>query len=133
MNPAAFPASADDGWRRQIERLEEEGTRAFLAQDVETLKRLFSDDFIVNSPLDRINTRDQVLDLLSRGLIRHLSQDVSIELMQRHGNVVVVMGRDVVRNPPEGATVHRRFTNVWEAEGGSWRMIARHAQVVASR
>ena len=73
------------------------------------------------------------LDLLSRGLIRHLSQDVSIELMQRHGNVVVVMGRDVVRNPPEGATVHRRFTNVWEAEGGSWRMIARHAQVVASR
>ena len=106
---AAFPASpGDDEWRRQIERLEEEGTRAFLAQDVESLKRLFSEDFIVNSPLDRIHTRDRVLDLLSRGLIRHLSQEVSIELIQRHGDVVVVMGRDAVRNPPDGAAVHRR-------------------------
>jgi ketosteroid isomerase-like protein len=133
MSPAAISASTDTDWRRQIEELEQEGTRAFLAQDVESLKRLFSDDFVVNSPLDRIHTRDQVLDLLSRGLIRHLSQEVKIELIQRHGDIVVVMGSDVVRNPPDGAAVHRRFTNVWEAEGDSWRMIARHAQVVVPR
>jgi ketosteroid isomerase-like protein len=125
--------SRDETWRREIEELEEQGRRAFLAQDIPTLKRLMSDDFVVNSPLNRINTGDQVLDLLARGVIRHLSYDVHIELIQRHGDVVFVMGRDVVTSPPDAIALHRRFTNVWEPAGGSWRMIARHAQPVASR
>jgi ketosteroid isomerase-like protein len=132
MNPGTLPDPRDADWRGEIEQLEEEGRRAFLAQDVATLERLMSADFIVNSPLNRIHTRDQVLDLLSRGVIRHLSYDVHIELLQRHGDVVFVMGRDVVTNPPDAVPLHRRFTNVWEPAGGSWRMIGRHAQPIPS-
>jgi len=133
MDSGILSLPRDTDWRREIEDLEEQGRRAFLAQDIPTLKRLMSDDFVVNSPLNRINTGDQVLDLLARGVIRHLSYDVHIELIQRHGDVVLVMGRDIVTNLPDGVALHRRFTNVWEPAGGSWRMIARHAQPVASR
>ena len=133
MSSGTLPLPRDTDWRREIEDLEEQGRRAFLAQDIAALKRLMSDDFIVNSPLNRIHTGDQVLDLLARGVIRHLSYDVHIELIQRHGDVVFVMGRDVVTNPPDAVALHRRFTNVWEPAGGSWRMIARHAQPVGSR
>ncbi len=107
--------------------------RAFLARDVERLAHLFAEDLVVNSPLDQIHDRNQVLDLLSRGVIRHLSYDVQIELIRRHGDVIVVMGRDVVTNPPDGAPVHRRFTNVWAPAGGARRMIARHAHPATSR
>ena len=56
-----------------------------------------------------------------------------IERVQRYGNVVVVMGRDTVDGPPHGAIVDRRFTNVWQLQDGVWKMIARHAQIVAPR
>jgi ketosteroid isomerase-like protein len=29
-----------------------------------------------------------------------------------------------------GQTVHRRFTNVWKKEGDTWRLWARHANVI---
>jgi hypothetical protein len=56
-----------------------------------------------------------------------------IESMTKHGDdIVIVMGHDVVTNPPDGATVRRRFTNVWRAAGESWQLIARQATVVGS-
>ena len=51
-------------WRRQIEELPEEGRKAFLAADIDGLRKLFADDLIVNSPIHRIHDKNQVLDLL---------------------------------------------------------------------
>jgi hypothetical protein len=59
--------------------------------------------------------------------------DVEIEHIARYGDIVVVMGRDTVDGPPSNALTHRRFTNVWQRQDGTWRMIARHAQVIAPR
>jgi hypothetical protein len=47
------------------------------------------------------------------------------------GDVVVVMGRDRVTDPPDGTISHRRYTNLWRLEGGAWRCFARHANVVS--
>jgi len=41
------------------------------------------------------------------------------------------MGRDTVDGPPSNMLTHRRFTNIWQLQDVSWRMIARHAQVIA--
>ena len=45
--------------------------------------------------------------------------------------VVVVMGHDTVDGPPDGVRARRRFTDVWQLQGGAWRSIARHAQIVS--
>lgn len=128
--PSIAPAST---WEDDIRALEERGRVAFLAADTETLAGMWDDAFIVNSPLNILNDKARVLDLLASGRIRHTRDDVVIERMSRFGDVVVVMGRDTVDGPPHGDLVERRFTNVWQLQNGAWVMIARHAQIVAPK
>ncbi|MFL5534302.1 MAG: nuclear transport factor 2 family protein [Gemmatimonadales bacterium] len=120
-------------WEQEIRTLEEQGRVAFPAGDVSTLDRLMDDRLLVNSPLNIVNDKAKVLDLLGKGLIRHTRDDVEIENIARYGDVVTVMGRDTVDGPPSNTLTHRRFTNIWQLQDGAWRMIARHAQVIAPR
>jgi ketosteroid isomerase-like protein len=117
-------------WQDEITRLEDECRVAFLAQDIERLRQMWSEELAVNSPLNRINSRAQVLDLLQRGIIRHVNMEQTIELITRHGDVAVVMGHDVVQNAPDQPQVRRRFTNIWRAADGSWQLIARQATLI---
>jgi ketosteroid isomerase-like protein len=117
-------------WEWEIRGLEEEARLAFLQADTETLTHLWADGFTVNSPLERIHDRAQVLDLLGAGSIRHTTYECEIEHISRHEDVVVVMGHDRVTGPPDGSVTRRRYTNVWQLQDGRWRTIARHAQVV---
>ncbi|HEV7427494.1 MAG TPA: nuclear transport factor 2 family protein [Thermoanaerobaculia bacterium] len=121
----------DESWQDEIKRLEEECRIAFLGQDLERLRQLWSENLAVNSPINRVHDRSQVLDLLEKGIIRHVSLDQHIERMERYADVAVVMGHDVVKNAPEGPAITRRFTNVWSATNGSWQLIARQATHVA--
>jgi ketosteroid isomerase-like protein len=118
-------------WEQEIRALEEKARAAFLEADVETLERLWADGFVVNSPLNQVLDKARVLALLQAGRIRHETYECEIELVVRHGDVVVVMGHDRVTGPPDDATARRRYTNVWQLQGGAWRSIARHAHVMA--
>jgi hypothetical protein len=117
-------------WEQEIRTLEEAGRVAFLTGDANTLDPMWDDALLVNSPLNMINDKARVLDLLRAGRIRHTFDDVVIERIERYDNVVVVMGRDTVDGPPHGEIVDRRFTNIWQLQDGTWKMIARHAQIV---
>ena len=117
-------------WEQEIRAREEENRVAFLGADLAALDRLWTDDFAVNSPLNFVNDKERTLALLGAGRIRHMSLTSEVEHMARHGDVVVVMGSDHVTDPPDGTITHRRFTNLWRLEDGSWRCFARHANVV---
>jgi hypothetical protein len=117
-------------WEQDILAREEENRVAFLAADIATLDRLWTDDFAVNSPLNFVNDKARTLGLLEAGRIRHTSLTSDIEHMVRHEDVVVVMGSDRVTDPPDGMITHRRFTNLWRREHGAWRCFARHANAV---
>jgi ketosteroid isomerase-like protein len=116
-----------DDWRTQIAALQEQSRQAYLAKDVESLDGLWADELIVNSPINRVLRKAEVLTLLQRGVIAHLSYDERIEVTERQGEVVIVMGHDLVTNSASTPQIRRRFTNVWRAVGGSWQLIARHA------
>ena len=116
-------------WEQDVRAREEENRVAFLAGDVAVLDRLWTDDFLVNSPLSLVNDKPRTLALLVAGRIRHSSLTVEIERMACHGGVVVVMGRDRVTDGPEHTVSHRRFTNLWRLDAGAWRCFARHANV----
>lgn len=123
--------NTDTTWELEIHTLEDVARNAFLAADVAALNRLWAEGYIVNSPLQKTLTKDQVLQLLQAGRIRHSRYEFEIEHMSRHGDVVIVMGHDWVEDPPDGAVSRRRYTNVWQFGDGYWRAIARHAHVVA--
>jgi hypothetical protein len=120
-------------WEQEIRTLEEQGRVAFLAGDLPTLDGMWDPRLLVNSPLNIVNDKARVLELLGSGRIRHTMDQVEIEHIARYGDVVVVMGRDTVDGPPSTVLTDRRFTNVWQLQDGAWRMIARHAQVIAPR
>jgi hypothetical protein len=131
MDPSSTPGRIDAVWESQIRECEETARAAFLAADTETLDRLWADGFAVNSPLERVLDKKTVLELLMSGRIRHSTYEIEIEHMNRHGDVVVVMGKDRVTNPSDGSVSQRRYTNIWLLESGSWCSIARHAHVSA--
>jgi ketosteroid isomerase-like protein len=118
-------------WEGEIRALEEEARTAFLSGDLDALTLLWADGYTVNSPLNRVHQKAQLLDLLQAGRIRHTAFECEIEHISRHGDVVVVMGHDRVTDPPDGVVSRRRYTNVWQLENGRWRSIARHAHVVS--
>jgi hypothetical protein len=92
---------------------------------------LWADQYAVNSPLHQVHGKQRLFELLRAGRIRHNAYEPEIEHISRHGDVVVVMGRDTVVDPPDGARSRRRFTNIWQLQQGVWRSIARHAHVVS--
>jgi ketosteroid isomerase-like protein len=116
-------------WRDQITALEDEARRAFVTRDVDRLAALFSDELLVNSPINRVHGKRQVLELLQAGTIAHVSLTGEIETIERRGDLVIVMGRESVVDAPEQPELRRRYTNVWRAEGESWRLLVRHANV----
>ena len=118
-------------WQTDIRAREEALRAAFLAANIPALDGLLADGYVVNSPLQTVLDKRRLLDLLQAGRIRHSMYEVEIERIERFGDVVVVIGRDTVIDPPDGIASQRRFTNVWTPDGTQWRSIARHAHVVS--
>ncbi|MGA9767579.1 MAG: nuclear transport factor 2 family protein [Blastocatellia bacterium] len=96
MNPSDVTDTKQPALQRQISELQDQARRAFLAQDIDALSLILFDDFIVNSPIGRILTKRETLDLLQRVGIRHFSYEEHIEHTVRHGDIVIVMGHDAV-------------------------------------
>jgi len=109
--------------------LEREHARAFLERDIAQLEDLWSDQLVVNSPMNRVLEKRKVLELLGAGIIAHHTYDVEIELVRETEDTLVVMGSDRVTMEPDSPLVRRRFTNVWRRENGRWRMFARQASL----
>jgi uncharacterized protein DUF4440 len=127
MNSSHFVNMHQGVWQQQITELQDRARQAFLAQDIGEMTLILSDDFIVNSPINRLLNKSELLDMLKRDIIRHFSYEEQIESMARNGEIVIVMGNDVVTNTFDGPPVRRRFTNVWCKGVGAWKLIARHA------
>ena len=129
------PSYSGGAWEQQIRATEERHRIAFLANDAGTLDALFSDDFIVNSPQNRIIEKVQLLGMVRGGVLAISSFDQKIESIRRFGDVVTVMGEDRVvyaaPSPNAGQTHRRRFTDIWQLQGNAWRFVARQASITA--
>lgn len=118
-----------------VRALDDQERAAVLARDTAALQRLWSEDFTVNAPNSQVvRGRNQVLDFIPQGFIDYSSFERNVEFVRVDGDYVIFMGSETVkpiRNAPfAGQTVQRRYTNIWKNEGGTWRLVARHANVV---
>jgi hypothetical protein len=106
---------------------------AILAEDLRAFGNSLAADVIVNSPLGTINRRDDTLAAFGRGFIRYSSFDRRIEYAGKLGELVVIMGNEILAPkgdaPYAGKIVHRRFTDVWRNEQDAWRLALRQATV----
>jgi ketosteroid isomerase-like protein len=131
MSTQSFSSEEDS-----VRQMEEQERQAVLNEDTAELERLWSEEFIVNNPQNRITaSRDDALALVKRGLIRYTAFERRIEAIRFHDDIAIVMGSETVEpvgdTPRAGKTVERRYTNIWRKTEAGWRLVARHANVIA--
>jgi ketosteroid isomerase-like protein len=117
---------------QHVRSLDDQERVAALKRDLPALERLWSDQFTVNAPNNQVVVgKRAVLDTFER----------QIEFIRADGNFVIIMGLETVQpigDAPSaglvaGQSIKRRFTNIWKNEEGTWRLFARHANVISAR
>jgi hypothetical protein len=104
--------------------------------DVNAMAAVFAPDLVVNSPINVVVTRDNVLARMRGGQIAYESNMMrTFEFVGVRGELVLVMGEEVVRPvgdaPHAGKTVHRRFTDLWKTYDSVWRLAFRQATITS--
>ncbi len=120
----------------------DEQQRAMVAgSDVAGLDRLAHPNLRINAPGGRVLTREQFLANMRSGEIAAEQFERTAEEVRISGDTAVVMGRETF-TPAGGSELartfgakplQRRYTNVYVWDGGRWRWLARHANVVPAR
>ena len=131
----AQAAGPDSSAEATVRALDDQERLAALNQDYSALERFWSEHFIVNAPTNQIlPDRNAVLNHFRKGMTTRSSYERSIEYVRVDGDIALVMGAETLKPtgsaPLAGQTVHRRFTNIWTKEGDTWRLWARHANVI---
>jgi Domain of unknown function (DUF4440) len=126
-----------------VRSLDDDERVAALERDVAALERLWSEDFAVNAPNNRVVVgRGNVLDaFVGSGVINFSRFDRQIEFVRADREYIIIMGLETVEPMNDapaaglvaGETVERRFTNIWKNEDGTWRLFARHANLIPKR
>jgi hypothetical protein len=119
--------------------LDDQERLAALNRDVPELERLWSENFTVNAPNNRVveGRQGNLAAFVRSGIINFSTFDRSIEFIRVDGLFAVIMGLETVvpiEDAPSaglvaGQQVHRRLTNIWRKEGSTWRLYWRHANV----
>ncbi|HET9299117.1 MAG TPA: nuclear transport factor 2 family protein [Candidatus Polarisedimenticolaceae bacterium] len=127
-------ALAADPAEQEIRGLNGQEVEALLRNDVATLKRLWSDDFVVTNPFNRFLEKQQVVTMTESGVLAFTSYERKVEYVRVHGDTAIVAGGETVvwagELPTAGKTSHLRFTAVWMKQDGRWQEVARHANMI---
>jgi ketosteroid isomerase-like protein len=110
---------------------------AAFASDAAVFRDLLSEDLVVNDPGNNIRHRDDLISLFASGEVAYRSGKATVDYADELGDLVVIMGTEstvlaaVPKGSPwgPGATLHRRYTNVYRNEAGTWRLIIKQSTV----
>jgi ketosteroid isomerase-like protein len=126
-----------------VRKLDDQERLAALKRDAPALERLWSDQFTVNAPNNAVVVgKSAVMDtFVHSGVINFSSFERKIEFVHVDGDFAFIMGLETLKplsDAPSaglvaGQEVRRRFTNIWKKEAGTWRLYARHANVIPQR
>lgn len=109
--------------------------RAAVSDDHAAFAALLADDLVVNNPQNGVSVRGATARRSAAGQISYARYDRVIEYAGLRGDMVILMGEEIVMPKGPDATsaheVHRRFTDLWKAVDGSWKLTVRQATIIA--
>ena len=121
----------------EIRGLEQIEVKAVLEKDTVTLLKLWDKDYVVNAPSNKVvfsgkTAVDRPVMNMSRSSFTREVEQVIVR-----GDIVFSMGGETVvqtgDQPQAGKPVKRRYTNIWMKKDGSWKLVARHANVICQQ
>lgn len=132
----ARAAAAASPTETTIRELEQAQAKAAISRDRAALDRMFAPDFRVISPSGAINTKEELLTILTNSTTPpYQSAAYQTDIVRDYGDVVVSIGMDTVvpnTGAQAGKTVLRRVTQVWKRDNGTWRLTLRHANIITA-
>ena len=107
---------------------------ATMTGDKEAFLGAMADDVLVNSPFNNVADKALVTQRMRGGVIDYLSFDRIIDrIAVRKSGEITAMGEEIIRPRGlalhAGKTVHRRFTDIWRNDGGTWKLALRQATI----
>ena len=118
----------------EVRRLNTQEVEALLHNDIKTLARLWSDDFVVTNPLNKFVNKQQVIGLIESNSLAFTSYDRHVEYVRIYGDTAILVGSETVvwagKMPNAGRLSHLRFTAMWMKQDGRWQEVARHANII---
>lgn len=106
---------------------------AIQSVDIAALTKLWSPAFVVNSPGNKILTRDQVFTAMREEKLKYSSYRSYPEAFSVINDLAVSMGHEelvMANGPMAGKPLKRRYTDIWQKTGNDWQPIARQATYV---
>lgn len=129
-----LPACAAVSSESRIRDLEQQQVHAAIAGDRATLDHLFAPDFRIVNPSGAVANKEELLKLLAGGTSPYKSAVYETQSVRVFRDSVVTTGLETVvpaQGAQAGQTVQRRITHVWTRDGKDWRLLLRHATIVA--
>lgn len=117
----------------QIRELEQRQVAIALTGDRALLLEVFAPHFQMINPSGARASRDQLLELLAGGARPYSAATYVTDSVSVYDDVVVSTGTEEVTfgsGAQAGQKQQRRITQVWEREGGTWRLAMRQATLV---
>ena len=134
---AQISSFAQSNSETEIRRLEQLELTTLQKGDTVSLKKIWSNDFVVNNPYGQIVTIPQIFGRIRSGQIDYSTVERSVDRVTFIENVAISMGNEVVtpqnRTKNAGKKVTRQYTNIWLNTKEGWRMIARQATIISTQ
>ncbi len=97
----------------------------------------FAANAMVNSPFNNVVTAAVAAQRFQAGIISYKYLRRSVEYAAARGNdEVVIMGAETYEPragaPAAGQILTRRFTDIWQRDGNSWKLSLRQATVIGA-
>lgn len=110
--------------------------KAMMAHDTDGIRSVWAEDFVVNSPDNRVLTREQVIGVMEHDFLDYKHFRKHITFVREKPEVTVIMGYDTMaslKGSGAGKQVTRPFTDVWTKRSTGWQLIARQATIADAR
>ena len=106
---------------------------AIATNDFATLEKLWSPSLVVNSPGNRVLTREGVFTAMREDKLKYTSGKVFPDAFFVVNDLAITMGHEEIvmaNGPMAGQPLKRRYTDVWQKTGDAWLLIARQATYI---
>lgn len=130
---ANYMFAQNENIEAEIKSLEQVEVKALQDKDTNTIKKIWDKDYIVNNPENKIVLAKP--NPLDRPVMQKtkVSFTRKVEKVLVNGDIAISMGNETVvpaDDPNHGQTIRRRYTNIWMKKDGSWKLVARHANII---
>ncbi len=111
---------------RQILALHLAGDKALMSADLDTLAKIFADDYVQYNEAGKAFTKQQLLDKFRSGAIRYPSIVSTGRVIRVFGDTAVVHGSEADEIEQNGlrSAVRYIYLDVLRKRNGEWKLVA---------